>query len=130
VDEVGYLQLRQVPAPTLRAGEVGYVLASVRSVRETRAGDTIFDANNRASEALPGYQEVKSFVFAGIYPTDTTQYELLRDALEKMKLNDASLQYNRKRPPHSDLDSVVASLGCCTWKSCRSVSSASTISIS
>ena len=93
VAEVGYLQLRQVPTEVLHAGEVGYVLAAVRSVRETRAGDTIFDQDNRAAEALPGYQEVKSFVFAGIYPTDTTQYETLRDALEKMKLNDASLQY-------------------------------------
>ena len=93
VDEVGALQLRQTPLPVLRAGEVGYVVASVRSVRETRAGDTIFDVANRAAEALPGYQEVRSFVFAGIYPTDTTQYETLRDALEKMKLNDASLQY-------------------------------------
>ena len=93
VDEVGALQLRQVPLPALNAGEVGYVVASVRSVRETRAGDTIFDVANRAGEALPGYQEVRSFVFAGIYPTDTTQYETLRDALEKMKLNDASLQY-------------------------------------
>jgi GTP-binding protein LepA len=93
VDEVGALQLRQTPLPSLKAGEVGYVVASVRSVRETRAGDTIFDVANRAVEALPGYQEVRSFVFAGIYPTDTTQYETLRDALEKMKLNDASLQY-------------------------------------
>ena len=93
VAEVGYLQLRQVPTEVLHAGEVGYVLAAVRSVRETRAGDTIFDQDNRAPDALPGYQEVKSFVFAGIYPTDTTQYETLRDALEKMKLNDASLQY-------------------------------------
>jgi GTP-binding protein LepA len=93
VDEVGTLQLRQVKTEVLQAGEVGYVVASVRSVSETRAGDTIFDQNNRASEALPGYQEVRSFVFAGMYPSDTQQYELLRDALEKMKLNDASLQY-------------------------------------
>jgi GTP-binding protein LepA len=93
VSEVGSLQPRQTPVSELGAGEVGYVVASVRSVRETRAGDTIFDAANRATEALPGYQEVRSFVFAGIYPTDTTQYETLRDALEKMKLNDASLQY-------------------------------------
>jgi GTP-binding protein LepA len=93
VDEVGTLQLRQVKTDVLQAGEVGYVVASVRSVSETRAGDTIFDQNNRASEALPGYQEVRSFVFAGMYPSDTQQYELLRDALEKMKLNDASLQY-------------------------------------
>jgi len=93
VAEVGYNQLRQVRAEQLAPGEVGYVVANVRSVRETRAGDTIFDATNRASQALPGYQEVRSFVFAGIYPTDTTQYETLRDALEKLQLNDASLAY-------------------------------------
>ncbi|HMG13287.1 MAG TPA: translation elongation factor 4, partial [Gemmatimonadaceae bacterium] len=93
VDEVGYNQLRQVPTDQLGPGEVGYVVASVRSVSETRAGDTIFDAENHAKEALPGYKAVRSFVFAGLYPTDTTQYETLRDALEKLKLNDASLNY-------------------------------------
>ncbi|HVT40373.1 MAG TPA: translation elongation factor 4 [Gemmatimonadaceae bacterium] len=93
VAEVGYNQLRQVPTDVLTAGEVGYVVASVRSVRETRAGDTVFDADNRAAQALPGYQAVKSFVFAGLYPTDTQQYEELRDALEKLQLNDASLHY-------------------------------------
>ena len=91
--EVGYNQLRQVPAKQLTAGEVGYVVASVKSVRETRAGDTIFDAENKATEALPGYQAVRSFVFAGIFPTDTQQYEDLRDALERLQLNDASLNY-------------------------------------
>ncbi|HWP03134.1 MAG TPA: translation elongation factor 4 [Gemmatimonadaceae bacterium] len=93
VAEVGYLQLRQVKAEKLSAGEVGYVVANVRSVRETRAGDTIFDAERRAAEALPGYKEVHSMVFAGIYPTDTSQYEQLRDALAKLQLNDASLKY-------------------------------------
>ncbi|MDQ6830755.1 MAG: translation elongation factor 4, partial [Gemmatimonadota bacterium] len=93
VDQVGYNQLRQVIAEELGPGEVGYVVANVRSVRETRAGDTIFDATNRAEQALPGYKEVRSFVFAGIYPTDTTQYETLRDALAKLQLNDASLNY-------------------------------------
>jgi GTP-binding protein LepA len=93
VDEVGYNQLRQVETDQLGPGEVGYVVASVRSVSETRAGDTIFDAENHAKEPLPGYQEVRSFVFAGMYPTDTQQYETLRDALEKLKLNDASLNY-------------------------------------
>jgi GTP-binding protein LepA len=93
VDEVGYNQLRQVQTEQLGPGEVGYVVASVRSVSETRAGDTIFDAENHAKEPLPGYQEVRSFVFAGMYPTDTQQYETLRDALEKLKLNDASLNY-------------------------------------
>jgi GTP-binding protein LepA len=93
VDEVGYHQLRQVEVDSLGPGEVGYVVASVRSVGETRAGDTIFDADNHAAEPLPGYQAVRSFVFAGMYPTDTQQYETLRDALEKLKLNDASLNY-------------------------------------
>jgi GTP-binding protein LepA len=93
VDEVGYNQLRQVETERLGPGEVGYVVASVRSVSETRAGDTIFDAENHAKEPLPGYQEVRSFVFAGMYPTDTQQYETLRDALEKLKLNDSSLNY-------------------------------------
>ena len=93
VAEVGFNQLRQVKADELGPGEVGYVVANVRSVRETRAGDTIFDATNRASEPLPGYRDVRSFVFAGIYPTDTQQYETLRDALEKLQLNDASLHY-------------------------------------
>ncbi len=91
--EVGYNQLRQVPASQLTAGEVGYVVASVKSVRETRAGDTIFDAEDKAADALPGYQAVRSFVFAGVFPTDTQQYEDLRDALEKLQLNDASLNY-------------------------------------
>jgi GTP-binding protein LepA len=93
VAEVGYLQLRQVKAPQLTAGEVGYVLANVRSVAETRAGDTIFDAEHHAAVPLPGYKDVHSMVFAGIYPTDTSQYENLRDALARLQLNDASLKY-------------------------------------
>jgi GTP-binding protein LepA len=93
VDEVGYLQLGQRPSEVLEAGEVGYVVASLRSVGDTRVGDTILDANDRASELLAGYRDVKSMVFAGLYPTDSDQYEGLRDALEKLKLNDASLHY-------------------------------------
>jgi GTP-binding protein LepA len=93
VDEVGYLQLGQRPTEYLEAGEVGYLMASLRSVSDTRAGDTVLDAQNRAKELLPGYRDVKPMVFAGLYPTDSEQYELLRDALAKLKLNDASLQY-------------------------------------
>jgi GTP-binding protein LepA len=93
VDEVGYLQLGQHPTAFLEAGEVGYVVANTRSVGDTRAGDTILDAQDRAAELLPGYREVKPMVFAGLYPTDSEQYEALRDALAKLKLNDASLQY-------------------------------------
>jgi GTP-binding protein LepA len=93
VDEVGYLQLGQRPTQFLEAGEVGYVVANTRSVSDTRAGDTVLDATNRAAELLPGYRDVKPMVFAGLYPTDSEQYEALRDALAKLKLNDASLQY-------------------------------------
>jgi GTP-binding protein LepA len=93
VAEVGYLQLRQVETDALKPGEVGYVIANVRSVKETRSGDTIFDANNHAKTALPGYKDVHSMVFAGLYPTDTQQYEQLRDALERLQLSDASLNF-------------------------------------
>jgi GTP-binding protein LepA len=93
VDEVGYLQLGQRPTGALEAGEVGYVVANLRTVSDTRAGDTILDADRPAARLLPGYRDVKPMVFAGLYPTDANQYESLRDALEKLKLNDASLQY-------------------------------------
>jgi GTP-binding protein LepA len=93
IDEVGYLQVGRFPAKELRPGEVGYVIAGIKRVADTRSGDTILDAENMASELLPGYQEVKPMVFAGIYPTDTEQYEDLRDALSKLQLNDASLVY-------------------------------------
>ena len=93
VATVGYNQLRQVEAPELRPGEVGFVVANLRSVKETRAGDTMLDAANPSTHPLPGYKDVHSMVFAGLYPTDTQQYEQLRDALEKLQLNDASLHY-------------------------------------
>jgi GTP-binding protein LepA len=93
VAEVGYLQLDQRPTDILEAGEVGYFVANVRGVRETRVGDTVLDASRLAEEMLPGYREIHSMVFAGLYPTDANQYEELRDALEKLQLNDASLYY-------------------------------------
>jgi GTP-binding protein LepA len=92
VAEVGYLQLTQHPTDVLEAGEVGYVVANVRGVDETRAGDTVLDAQ-RPAPVLPGYREIKPMVFAGLYPTDANQYEELRDALAKLKLNDGSLHY-------------------------------------
>ncbi len=93
VDEVGYLRLGQVPTDLLEAGEVGYLVASLRDVRDAPVGDTILDADDPAAELLPGYRPAKPMVFAGLYPTDSEQYELLRDALAKLRLNDASLQY-------------------------------------
>jgi GTP-binding protein LepA len=93
VAQVGYNQLRQVETDSLGPGEVGFVVANVRTVKETRAGDTVFDASQPDVAPLPGYKDVHSMVFSGLYPTDTTQYEGLRDALEKLQLNDASLNY-------------------------------------
>ncbi len=93
VDEVGYLRLGHVPVEVLEAGEVGYLVASLRDVRDAPVGDTILDADDPAAELLPGYRPAKPMVFAGLYPTDSEQYEMLRDALAKLRLNDASLQY-------------------------------------
>ena len=93
VDEVGFLQLGRQPLKELGPGEVGYIIAGIKRVADTRSGDTIYDADNRAGELIPGFQEVKPMVFAGIYPTETDQYEELRDALAKLQLNDASLTY-------------------------------------
>jgi len=93
VDEVGYLRLGRFPQERLGPGEVGYVLAGMKRVSDTRSGDTILDADRRAPELLPGYREVKPMVFAGLYPSEPKYYEELRDALEKLKLNDASLFY-------------------------------------
>jgi len=93
VDEVGYLQLGHKPAEQLEAGEVGYVVANVRGVRETRAGDTVLDAEHRDAPLRPGYRDIMSMVFAGLYPTEPNQFEDLRDALAKLQLNDGSLHY-------------------------------------
>jgi GTP-binding protein LepA len=93
VDEVGYMRLGRVPQPELRPGEVGYVVAAIKRVTDTRVGDTVLDADNRAAQLLPGYQDVKPMVFAGLYPTNPDAYEDLRDALERLRLNDASLHY-------------------------------------
>jgi GTP-binding protein LepA len=93
VDEVGYLQLGHKPTEQLAGGEVGYFVANVRGVRETRPGDTVLDAEHRDVALLPGYRDIKSMVFAGLYPTEPNQFEELRDALAKLQLNDASLHY-------------------------------------
>jgi GTP-binding protein LepA len=93
VREVGYLRLGAVSTPELSAGEVGYLTAQIKSVADTKVGDTVLDADDKAAELLPGYRDVKPMVFAGLYPGDSDQYERLRVALEKLKLNDASIQY-------------------------------------
>ena len=93
VVETGYLSPGCVPAKELLAGEVGYVAASIKDLRDTRVGDTVTDAARPASEALPGYRNVTPMVYCGIYPADGADYENLKDALEKLRMNDASLSF-------------------------------------
>ncbi|MEP2448402.1 MAG: translation elongation factor 4 [Balneola sp.] len=92
-EDIGYLRMKYEPAKELKAGEVGYVIGSVKSLQDVRVGDTITTVNNPATEAIPGYQESKPMVFSGIYPTQAEDFEDLRSALEKLQLNDASLSY-------------------------------------
>ena len=94
VVEVGYMRATSLePADELTAGEVGYITASIKTVGDARVGDTVTTAENPASEPLPGYRKVNPMVFCGIYPADGADYESLRDALEKLQLNDAALSY-------------------------------------
>ena len=94
VVEVGYFGPGQfIPCDELSAGMVGYMTASIKNVKETRVGDTITDADHPCAEPLPGYKKVNPMVYCGLYPADGSKYPELRDALEKLQLNDASLQF-------------------------------------
>jgi GTP-binding protein LepA len=92
-EELGILRMGRQKVDTLTAGDVGYIIGSVKDIQDTRVGDTITLARNPAEKPIPGFEEVKPMVFSGIYPTDTDDFEELRGALEKLQLNDASLTY-------------------------------------
>jgi GTP-binding protein LepA len=92
-EELGFFSPTRRPAGTLEAGEVGYVITGLKDVSRLRVGDTITSERRPATEPVPGYKEVKPMVFAGLFPTDSDDYPELRDALEKLKLNDAALFY-------------------------------------
>src|SRR5436305_253184 len=92
-EEVGFLSPTMKAAETLGAGEVGYVITGLKDVSRLRVGDTLTSERNPAAEPLPGYKEVKPMVFAGLFPTDSDDYPDLRDALDRLKLNDAALFY-------------------------------------
>lgn len=92
-DEIGYLGIKPLPTNELSAGEVGYIIGSVKTLQDARVGDTVTTTKNPAKGAIPGFKVVKPMVFSGIYPTDSEQFEDLRSALEKLQLNDASLQF-------------------------------------
>ena len=92
-EELGILRLGRQKVDRLTAGDVGYIIGSIKDIQDTRVGDTITLAHTPAEEPIPGFEEVKPMVFSGIYPTDTDDFEELRGALEKLQLNDASLTY-------------------------------------
>ncbi|HHY36069.1 MAG TPA: elongation factor 4 [Firmicutes bacterium] len=93
VDEVGIFRPEPAPVAELSAGDVGYVVAGVKNVQDCRVGDTITDADNRAASPLPGYRRVTPMVYCGLFPVESSDYQNLRDALEKLQLNDAALVF-------------------------------------
>ena len=95
VEEVGLFRLERIPQKALQAGQVGYILAGIKTVSDTRAGDTITLKDNPCREALPGFKKIQQVVFSSIYPISTDEYENLAAALEKLTLNDASLAYQK-----------------------------------
>lgn len=92
-EEVGVLRMGRIKKDILNAGDVGYLIAGIKDVNDTRVGDTIFKIDQPVSEPLPGYKEVKPMVFSGIYPSSTEDFENLRESLAKLKLNDAALSF-------------------------------------
>jgi GTP-binding protein LepA len=94
IDDIGFFAPQMRPEPGLEAGEVGYVITGLKDVSRLRVGDTLTSARSPAAEPLPGYREVRPMVFCGLYPIDTDRYEDLRDALDRLSLNDAALSYD------------------------------------
>src|SRR5690606_21297945 len=92
-DEVGTLRLKQYPKQSIKAGDVGYLITGIKEAKEVKVGDTITDSKNPTQEMIAGFEDVKPMVFAGIYPVDTEDYEELRNSMEKLQLNDASLVF-------------------------------------
>lgn len=95
VEQTGIFKIKLEEKPRLEAGDVGYLIAGIKTVSDVRVGDTITRADNPAAEPLPGFKEVKPVVFSSIYPIDSNDYEELKDSMEKLKLNDASLVYEK-----------------------------------
>lgn len=97
--EVGALKPELTPLASLQTGEIGYVVTNLKSTRQARVGDTITLTDNPATEALPGYRDVKPFVYAGFFPDSNENYQLLKDAIDKLSLSDSSLQYAPENSP-------------------------------
>ncbi len=129
--EVGVSSPEPTPTKGLGVGEVGYLITGVKDVRQSKVGDTITTSRKPASEALPGYTDPKPMVFSGLYPIDGSDYAELREALDKLKLSDASLVYEPETScGPTALASAADSSVSCTWRSSPSVSRESSTSTS
>ena len=124
VESLGVLTPKPVEIAELSAGEVGFFSATIKNVADTKIGDTVTEDGGPRASALPGFEDIKSMVFAGLYTVDSHEHTLLRDALEKLRLNDSSFFFEPEARLRLVLASAAAFWACCTWRSSRSVWSA------
>lgn len=125
VDGVGVKRPAETPVDALTVGEVGYVVTGLKDPEAVRVGDTLTWASNPCPEPLPGYREAKPMVYTGLFPIDNKDYENLRDALDKLHVNDRRWCGSPRLRWRSALVSALASWACCIWRSSRSAWSAS-----
>src|SRR6516162_10302402 len=128
VETLGVLTPKPVEVEQLSAGEVGFLTATIKTVADCKIGDTITDDHHPAIEPLPGFEELKPMVFAGLYTVDAHEHTLLREALEKLRLNDASFFFEPESSAALGFGFRCAFSACCTWRSSRSGWSANTTS--
>ena len=129
ITDLGKLMPRPKQVERIGTGEVGFIVAAIKDLHDVRIGDTVTDAQNPAAEALPGYKPIQQMVYCDFYPGGKTQYDELRDAMDRLQLNDSSLHASSpKAATPSASASAAASSACCTWRSSRSGSSASSTS--
>ena len=121
VDDLGVFTPKRHPTGVLRSGEVGYICASIKDIFGAPVGDTITHAKHGAEECLPGFQSVKPQVYAGLYPVNSDDYEAFREALAKLRLNDAAITYEPESSDALGFGFVVVFLACCIWKLCKNV---------
>ncbi len=126
VDSVGVFTPKHTQTADLKAGEVGFIIASIKDIHGAPVGDTLTLSSTPEVEVLAGFKKIQPQVYAGLFPVSSDDFEDFRDALQKLTLNDSSLQY---MPESSDAwasASVAVSSACCTWRSSRSAWSANT----
>lgn len=126
VDSVGVFTPKHTATADLKAGEVGFIIAGIKDIHGAPVGDTLTLSSTPDVEMLPGFQRIKPQVYAGLFPVSSDDFEDFREALQKLTLNDAALQYEPESSEALGFDSVSASSACCTWRSSRSAWSAST----